>query len=190
MKKIALATLLALVAVTASAVEVGVEFQNQLGKNNGPKSDNYQLSVKQAVNDNFAVDVKTLTVVGKSDNAETGLSSSQLEAGVTGKYNAMGLATPYVRIGLGERYTTTTNYSYYSIEPGVNIPVASTGVTATVAWRYRAPFDQDANQWETRTWRAALGYNITKADNVYVGYDRMRGDTQAGLTRVGYAHSF
>jgi hypothetical protein len=90
---------------------------------------------------------------------------------------------------LGQRYTTVANYTYYSVEPGVTVPVASTGITATLGWRYRTPTDT-ANEWTTRTWRTSVGYDLTKSDNVYVGYDWMRGDVQANLARVGYIHKF
>jgi hypothetical protein len=188
MKKIALATLLALAAVTASAVEVGFEYQDQIGTHNGPKSDNYQLTVKEAINSNFAVDVKTFEAVARDNNSEQGVTSTQLETGVTAKYDIMGLS-PYTRLAVGNRSVTTQSYAYYSVEPGVSAPLGTTGLTASLGWRFRTPFS-NVDAFETRTWRTALGYSLTKKDNIYIGYDRMRGDTNAGLTRVGYTHSF
>jgi len=185
MRKYALAFVMALVAATASAVEVGVEYQDQDGKNGSPSSSNYQLGVKQQVSNFLALDVKTFQAVA---DTSTGVSSTQLEAGATGTYS-LPYVTPYTRVALGQRYTTTANYTYYSVEPGVIVPVASTGLTATLGYRFRSATDSQ-DEWTTRTWRSTLGYSLTKSDTVYVGYDRMRGDVQAGLTRVGYNHSF
>jgi len=185
MKKIALATLLALVAVTAGAVEIGAEYQNFEGKNGTASANNYQVFVKGNINNNFAVDAKATQDIAKTND---GIASSAMETGVTGKYN-LGYVTPYTRVSVGEWYKTTNNFTYYGVEPGVLVPIASTGVTASVGWRYRNSF-HDVNEFETRTWRAKLGYDLTTTDNIYVGYDRMRGDIQANVGLVGYSHSF
>jgi len=189
MKKIAIATLLALVAISASAVEVGVEYQDQDGKNGNSNINAYQLKVKQDINQNFAVDAKTIQNI-RDANASNGggVSSSQLEIGATGKYN-LGYVSPYVRAGLGQRFITTENYGYYSIEPGVTVPVSTTGLTVGLGWRFQAPFST-SEQFTTRTWRGTVGYDVTNSDNVYVGYDSERGDLQYNIVRVGYAHKF
>ena len=185
MKKIALATLLVIMAATAGAVEVGGEYQNFGGKNGTASANNYQVFVKENLNNNFTVDAKATQGIAKTND---GISNSSMETGLTGKYN-LGPVTPYTRIGLGEWYRTTGNFTYYSVEPGVVVPVSTTGLSASVGYRFRDGV-RDSNEFTTRTWRAKIGYDLTKTDKVYVGYDRMRGDVKANVSMVGYSHSF
>jgi hypothetical protein len=185
MKKIAIATMFALVAATASAVEIGAEYQNFEGKNGTGSSNNYQLSVKEQLNSNLGIDLKATDAISKTTS---GISNASYESGVTGKYN-LGFVTPYTRVSVGQWIKSTDNFTYYGVEPGVLVPIASTGLTASVGWRYRNSF-HDVNEFETRTWRAKISYAVTKTDNIYVGYDRMRGDIQANVGLVGYSHSF
>ena len=80
MKKIALATVLALAATLASAVEVRVEGQDADGKNGTAGSTNYELSVKQAITNNVAGDV----VATQYRTDGTKALANRFEAGVTG----------------------------------------------------------------------------------------------------------
>jgi hypothetical protein len=185
MKKIALATLLALVAVTASAVEVGAEYQNSAGKNGTASTNNYQLFVKGQLTEHFAIDLKDTQSVSKTTD---GVLYTGIESGITGKYS-LGYVSPYARVAIGEQYKTTTNFTYYSVEPGIYAPIASTGAWASVGYRFREGFNEN-NNFTTRTWRAKLGYNVTPRDNVYVGYDSMRGNYQSNIGMIGYGHSF
>lgn len=186
MKKIALATVLAMFAFAASAVEVRVEGQDQNGRNGAASSTNYELSVKEKINDTFAGDV--VATQYRTDN--THALANRLEAGVTGTVPVYGVVSGYTRVALGQKFTNGAgSFGYYSIEPGVTAPIGSTGVTASLGYRFRDAF-VDSNNDLTRTWRAKVGYDITKADNVYVGYDRQRGDTAANIAKVGYIHRF
>lgn len=185
MKKFALATLLALVAVTASAVEVRVEGADADGKNGSPNQNIYELSVKESINKNFAGDL----TVNQSRTEGTHALANRTEAGVTASTSYAG-STPYARVAIGQKFINNQNsFGYYSIEPGVSVPVATTGATVSLGYRFREAFN-DNNADTTRTWRAKLGYDINSTNNVYVGYDRERGDTQQNITKVGYIHAF
>ncbi len=183
MKKIALATVLALAASVAAAAEMGLEYKDYNGVNGDPNAQSYSLSVAGTVAPGVKLDAKFQNKQTDGTNA----LSTRLETGVTGSATISGPVSAYVRGAVGEKFTNTTNFSYYSIEPGVAVKQGPIGVS--LGWRYRDAFT-DANGDQTRTWRAKVGYDVTKVDNVYVGYDRQRGDTDYNAWRVGYVRSF
>jgi hypothetical protein len=185
MKKIALATVLALAATLASAVEVRLEGQDADGKNGTAGSTNYELSVKQAINNSFAGDITATQY--RTDN--TNALANRFEAGVTGTTALYGPVTGYTRVALGQKFVNNAgSFGYYSVEPGVAAGLGY-GVTASLGYRFRDAFSNTQDDL-TRTWRAKVGYDLTKNDNVYVGYDRQRGDSNQNITKVGYIHRF
>jgi hypothetical protein len=184
--------LLALVAILATgsvfAASGTIEYQNIDGKSNTPTDQNqYSLTVKESINKNFVGDLGISQTSNKTSGADT-LASTRTEAGVTGSTSVFGV-TPYVRTALGQKFTSATNFTYYSVEPGVAVPVGSTGVTAKVGYRFRNAIDT-ANNDTTRTWRAGLSYDLTAKDTIGVRYDKMRGDTNQNIVAVNYTRGF
>lgn len=183
MKKIALATTLVLAATLATAAEMGLEYKDFNGVNGGSDANAYTLSVAGNLTPGIKLD-------GKFQNKQTdgtNTLSTRLETGLTGSTTLFGPVTGYVRGAVGEKFTNSTDFSYYSIEPGLGIKQGPVG--ASLGWRYRDAFNE-ANGDQTRTWRAKLGYDLTKQDNVYVGYDSQRGDSEYNAWRVGYVRKF
>ena len=80
MKKFALATLLALAAFSASAVEVKLEAQNSVGQNGTADQRVYEFGLKEKINNNFAGDV----IVKNYRTDGTNALSTRYEAGLTG----------------------------------------------------------------------------------------------------------
>jgi hypothetical protein len=188
MKKIALATILAVSAFAVSAASVTAEYQNANGVDGNASQQGYNLTVRGNVMKGVSADAGIQTRVSDSTD---GISSTRLEAGLTGS-TSLAPSLPfgvYTRIATGQKFTTTTNYAYYSVEPGVSMPFGRSGLTARVGWRYRAAYDT-ANADETKTWRAGLSYAVTKQDTVGVRYDRMRGDTNQNVIAVNYTRGF
>ena len=183
MKKI-LAILALGLSSTAFAATVGLEYQNINGVQGSSDQKAYELNVKENFNKNFAGDVKFTNTVTDSTNA----LSTRLEAGVTAQ-NTYGAFTPYTRLGVGQKFSNTTNFTYYSVEPGVKAAVGNTGVTARVGYRFRNAFDTGNND-TTRTWRAGLDYAVTPKDTVGVGYDSVRGDSNQNVFKVNYSRGF
>ena len=183
MKKIALATVLAMAATLASAVEVRLEGQDANGKNGTAGQTVYEFGVKEAINKNLAGDIVVKNY--RTDNTNT--MSTRYEAGLTAS-NTYGAVTPFVRGAIGEKYVSgASGFGYYSVEPGIGVKQGS--VSASLGWRYQTAFSDSQND-QTRTWRAKLGFDITKNDTVYIGYDRQRGDSDQNITKVGYIHRF
>lgn len=185
MKKI-----LAILAIlTASSAFAGgsatIEYQNADGINGGADQNGYSATLRQDINKNFTGDLAFQT----RTNSSTGnLSTQRIEAGVTGKL-PLGTVTPTLRLATGEKFSSTYHYSYYVVEPGINAPFGTTGVTARLAWRYRTAYDT-ANADETRTWRYGLSYAINKEHTVGLRYDVQRGQPNQNVIAVNYTRNF
>ena len=180
MKKIL--AILALATGTAFAGQATLEYQNINGVDGAADQKAYSLTVKENINKNFAGDVQFTNTQTEGTNALT----TRLEAGLTAS-NTYGIVSPYVRVATGEKFSNTKQFSYYSIEPGIQMPVGP--FTAKVGYRFRDAYDS-ANNDTTRTARAGLSYPLTKNDTVGVRYDRVRGDTNTNVWNFNYTRGF
>jgi hypothetical protein len=182
MKKI-LAILALAVSGTAFAGSFTLESQNV---NNGSSADQqtHQLTVKHDFNNTFAGDV----VFGNTQTNNTNALTTRLETGLTATAPLFGSVKGYTRVGYGLKYSNTADFGYYSVEPGVTMPVGP--FTAKVGVRYRSAVDSSVNNDQTNTARASLAYAMTKNDSFAVGYDRVRGDSNQKIVKVSYTRGF
>ena len=183
--------LVALTALFASSVAFAgsatFEYQDIDGKKNTPQDQtNWSVTVKETLTKGLAGDVALSQTNNKVSGPDT-LASTRTEGGLTAS-TTLGALTPYVRGGLGYKYLGTTNFSYYSVEPGASVGLGG-GFTAKLGWRYREAFS-NANADTTRTVRAGVAYDLTKNDQIGVRYDRMRGDWNQNIVAVNYTRAF
>lgn len=141
----------------------------------------YALGIKKELGGRFAGDVAFIN----TQTEGTGVLTTRLEAGLTTS-GPMGL---YVRTAAGQKYSNTTDFAYYSIEPGVAVPVGY-GLTAKVGYRWRSAFDSSASGDQTHTARYSLAYALSKNDTVAVKYDRVNGDNNQKNVAVAYTRGF
>ena len=144
----------------------------------------YGLYVKENITKDLVGDVSFSNIVTNG----TGTLSTRLEGGLTGTTQQIGPVIGYVRAAVGQRYSNTTDFSYYSVEPGVLIPMGN--FTGKIGYRYRSAFDSTANGDQTNTWRAGVSYALTKQDTVGVRYDQVRGDSKQNVVAVNYTRGF
>jgi hypothetical protein len=182
MKKI-LAILAMATAGTAFAGSFTVEGQ-QIDSLTGANQKQYSLSVKENITKEIAGDVS----FSNTTTDGTGALTTRLEGGLTGTTQQVGPVIGYVRVAAGQRYSNTADFSYYSVEPGVMIPMGN--FTGKIGYRYRSAFDSTANGDQTNTWRAGLSYALTKKDAVGVRFDSVRGDSKQDVWVVNYTRSF
>jgi opacity protein-like surface antigen len=182
MKKI-LAILAMATAGTAFAGSFTVEGQ-QIDSLTGANQKQYSLSVKENITKEVTGDVSFSNTTTDGTSALT----TRLEGGLTGLTQQVGPIKGYVRVAAGQKFSNTTDFSYYSVEPGVLIPMGN--FTGRIGYRYRSAFDSTANNDQTNTWRAGLSYALTKQDTVGVRYDQMRGDTTQNTVAVNYTRGF
>ena len=187
MRKILIASVLALAAMSASAVELRLEAQDANGQNGTASQTVYELGVKQSINANFAGDLAVKQYRADTTNA----LANRVEAGLTGTMPLYSIINGYTRVAIGENYISgASGYSYYSVEPGVSAAIKyMPGTTVSLGYRYQDAFNSGHNDL-TRTVRAKVGYDITKNNNVYIGYDSQRGDADQNITKIGYIHRF
>lgn len=184
MKK-TIATLAFLAASSAFAGSATIEYQGADGVQGTANSNLYQISVSENINKNFAVGATLNTTESESTGATTG---SRAEVNLTGK-TTLGVTSPSLKVATGQRFTTTGNFAYYSIEPGISVPLVSK-LSGQLGWRYRNAYDASANADETRTWRAGLKYDLTKQDALGIRFDRVRGDSNQNVWAVNYTRNF
>ena len=182
MKKIFAILAMALSTAAFAGSSATVEFADYTDQSGGANSKLYSLAVKHDLNNTFAADVG----FGNQVTDGTGALSTRLEAGITGTTALFGSVKGYTRVGLGQKYTNTTDFTYYSVEPGVSMPVGP--FVAKVGVRYRSATKLDSDQ--THTARASLSYALNKNDSVAVGYDRIRGDSNNNVVKVSYTRNF
>jgi len=180
--------LLAIVAMAATGLAFAGDTMTLEGQrinnigNNGQQQ--YVVGVKKEINSNLAADVAFSNAQTENTNA----LSTRLEAGVTVTAPVYGIVNGYSRVALGQKYTNSTNFTYYSIEPGVAVPFGD--LTAKVGYRWRSADDAGTNNDQTHTMRYSLGYAVTKVDTVGVRYDRVKGDSDQKVWVVNYSRGF
>lgn len=189
MKKTILASLLALTATTALASSVTFEAQN-IDRRKGDENQTLtSITVAEKINDKLSGDVK---IEGLKDN-HTQVLNTRLEAGLTSNYALVNKINGFARVAVGESFIGTRQFGYYSVEPGVKVPLGIENFTSTVSWRYRSSFnDQELNSFTSRTWRAGIGYDLSKTNNVGLRYEYQSGAATQNYNALAltYTHGF
>lgn len=182
MKKL-FAILALAVTTTAFAGSFTVESQH-VNQVRAADQQTFGLSVRQELSKSFTGDL------GMSNTQTDGTNAlaTRLEAGLTYAQPILGSVNGYVRTALGQKYSNTADFTYYSVEPGITAPVGP--FTAKVGWRWRSAVDSDTRNDQTHTMRYTVSYPVTKLDTVSVRYDRVNGDNNQKIVVVGYTRSF
>lgn len=185
MKKfIAMAALLA--AGTAFAGGFGsVEYSSRDGVDSTADARATKVTMGTDINEMLKVDFSLRQKTDTSNN----LGDTRFEGGLTATQpvGTTGLSV-YGRGAVGEKFKTSTNYTYYSVEPGVKYAVTPS-LSVKAGWRYRAATDS-VNADTTRTWRVGAEYALSKNYFVGLGYDRVRGDSDYNATNVSVGFKF
>jgi len=178
MKKfIVLAALLA--TGTAFAGGFGsVEYSSRDGVNGNADARATKVTMGTDINSTFKADFS----LRQKTDTDNDLSDTRFEGGLTGSVPVVGSLTGYGRVAVGEKFKSSTNYSYYSVEPGVKYAVTPE-LSVKLGYRYRAATDS-ANADTTRAWRTGVEYAITKNYFVGLGYDQVRGDSEYNATNL------
>jgi hypothetical protein len=181
MKKI-FAILAVAIAGTAFAADSFTVEGQHINNAGAAAQQQYVLGVKKEFG-SFAGDLAFSNAQTEGTNA----LSTRLEAGAT----VNGPVGLYSRVAIGQKYSNTTDFSYYSIEPGVAVAVPGVaGLTAKVGYRWRSAFDSTQNNDQTHTARYSLAYALSKDDTVAVKYDRVNGDSNQKVIAVAYTRGF
>ena len=181
MKKLAIATL-ALASLSAMAADSFTVEGQHINNAGAAAQQQYVLGVKKEFS-GFAGDL----AVSNAQTEGTNALSTRLEAGAT----VAGPVGLYARAAVGQKYSNTTDFTYYSIEPGIAAAVPGlSGVTAKVGYRFRSAFDSTQNNDQTHTARYALSYALSKDDTITAKYDRVNGDNNQKVVGIAYTRGF
>ena len=178
MKKIF--AILALATGTAFAADSFTVEGQHINNNQAAAQQQYVLGVKKEFT-GFAGDVAFSNAQTEGTNA----LSTRLEAGAT----VAGPFGTYARAAVGQKYSNTTDFTYYSVEPGIAAPIGY-GLTAKVGYRFRSSFDPSQNNDQTHTMRYAVSYALNAKDSIAVKYDRVNGDNNQKIVAVAYTVGF
>ena len=185
MKKfIVMAAMLA--AGTAFAGGFGaVEYSSRDGVDGGTDARATKVTMGTDINQMLKADFSLRQKTDTSNN----LSDTRFEGGLTGTVpvGKTGLSV-YGRGAVGEKFKTATNYTYYSVEPGVKYAVTP-DLSVKAGYRYRAATDS-VNADTTRSYRLGAEYALTKNYFVGLGYDQVRGDSTYNATNLSVGFKF
>lgn len=180
-KLIAIGAMIAATSAMADSVTTEYQRVNVLGT--GADQSLFLLGYKHDFNTNLAGDISISNTITEGTNTV----GARFEAGVTPAYK-LGPVTAYTRVAVGEKTSSGAQFTYYSVEPGVTIPLTG-ALSAKVGYRWRSAVDT-ANGDQTHTQRVGLSYALSKVDTIGIRYDRMRGDFTQNSTAVNYTRSF
>jgi len=190
MKKLLVTAILGLASLTAIADEVTraggratVEYSNVDGVNGAKDGKGYLVNWNQNIIKNLDGGFQMTTAQTDGTNAV----STRVEGSLTPKYD-LGPFTAYMKGSIGVKLNTLGSNEYYSVEPGVVVPLGH-GFSTRVGYRYRAAFNSSIAD-TTETARVGVTYALTKKDAVTVRFDRMRGDTEQNSWNFAYTRGF
>ena len=171
------------VAVTATSAMAGgyasLEYSDESNRLTGAENINHGLVIGSKMG--------TVDYSIKMANSQTELGSGSitqaLELRARKSFGAL-----YFGGRVGERITSSTNFSYYAIDSGVKFPLFA-GLTGDVGARYRNAFES-GKLYETVRGHVAVGYALTKQDAVAVRWSRSSGDEEKDAVRLQYTRSF
>lgn len=185
MKKYLLGLAMALATSSAMADSVNLEygFEDYIDNTTGFYRNDTQAAKAGASFDIIEGMTFDVSLRGRFENGTSDISQ-RLETGVT--------ATPFkgyfVRVGLGQEFTETDNFTFYNVEPGFVHPITSK-LNGVIRYRYTNAFDTDIG-FETHTARGDLEYSLDENNVVAVGYDRVFNDLEANQFRINYSRRF
>ena len=186
MKKI-LTTLALAISSAAFAGSVSIEGA-KIDTVSGADQNNVNFTVSENISKSFAAHLNLSSTQTETSNSV----NTRLETGLTGTTALVGPINGYVKFAIGQKYSTsgTGNFTYYSVEPGVSVPLTDKW-TAKVGYRFRtAAFDALTNKDTTETARIGVAYSLTKVDSVGFRFDRITGDSTQDAYNVFYSRSF
>ena len=171
------------VAATATSAMAGgyasLEYSDESNRLTGAENINHGLVIGSKMG--------TVDYSIKMANSQTELGSGSitqaLELRAKKSFGAV-----YFGARVGERITSSTNFSYYALDSGVKFPLFA-GFTGDVGARYRNAFES-GKLYETVRGHVAVGYALTKQDSVAVRWSRSSGDEEKDAVRLQYTRSF
>jgi hypothetical protein len=196
MKKTLIATLIAGLAFSTVALaedaknfaHIQYTFRDTVSDNKAdPNRQGVNFTLGRKVLDNLTIDLGEQFRTERLNN-DAGVSTTRLETGATYTYGLVKGIELYTRGGLGYKVTSTDDYSYYSVEPGVKYTLTN-ALAVKAGYRFRDAFSDSYNE-KTNTVRVGAEYAIAKDQALTLGIDRSYGASDFVGYNAGYAIKF
>ena len=185
MKKIFAILALSITGTAFAGGGVGFEFERERG-NNSPNT--FENTVSVAPYYKFDNGVKAdIKFYGSREDGDKTIEN-KVEARVQKMWEVYPAVKLGARVSIGEKFTSTKDYSYYTFEPKASYGLTD-ALSLQASYRYRNAFDT-ANNYETRTTKLGFDYELTKKDEVGVRYLMKRGDSDTNGVELAYTRSF
>ena len=194
MKKLVLAVALTLTAVSAQAEDNFIHgqyaFRDTISGDQGQTNrQGINLIVGHKFDNNLQFDLGQQFRTEKlNEDNNGGSNTTRLEGGLTYSLPLDPYVTLYTRGAIGYKFKDTEDFSYYSVEPGVQFKVTQP-LSVKVGYRYRDSFSQSYFD-KTNTVRVGAQYDLSKTSFVTAGVDRSYGDSQFLGINLGYGIKF
>lgn len=177
-------SILILSLFVAGAVQAAtVTLERQASQNTQTNVDTsiYRFAVKNQINKDFSGDISS----SFSQNESTNALGQRLEFGLGFKL----FPVNYTRVAAGQKFSTSGNNPYYSVETGITTKVSNLSLKA--GFRFREAFDTTSWPSQTeRTWRVGASYPVLKDTSINLGYDRTFGDSESRAYILSVTRSF
>jgi opacity protein-like surface antigen len=192
MKKFLLAMVLSATTSVAFAADSFLHLQYGLrdtvaDQSSAPNRQGVNFTVGHKVLDNLTIDLSHQFRTEKL-NSDDGKNTTRFDLGATYTQALTENVAFYTRGALGYKLSTSSDYTYYSIEPGVKAKLTS-DLTVKVGYRFRDSFS-DAYDEKTNTVRLGAEYAVAKNQSVTLAIDRSYGASEFMGYTVGYAVKF
>ena len=196
MKKTLIATLIAGLSFgTVALAEDGKNFAHIQYTFRDTIADNKADTNRQGVNftigrkvlDNLTIDLGQQFRTERL-NGDAGVNTTRLESGATYSYNLLPAVSLYTRGGLGQKFTSNQDYTYYSIEPGIKYALTD-ALAVKAGYRFRDAFNDTYNE-KTNTVRFGAEYAVAKDQALTLGIDRSYGASDFIGYNAGYMFKF
>ena len=193
MKKLVLATMLASMFGIASAAGpyASITYDEKDKLNSAQVNYVYGLNVGQKLDNGVDVQLRM-----EDERVETGTAQKQEGLGqVKVSYDiATGtLVTPYVAAAVGHKNKATIDFNFWLAEVGAKVKLGDASLR--YGFRRRTAFDNNTtNAYDTNEQTVALGYNLTKNDNISIAYKQERNNdgvsSEYNTKGIYFTHSF
>ena len=153
----------------------------------------YGLNVGQKFANGVGVEVRM-----EDERVEPGSGATQKQESLAQAKVSYDIATgtaftPYVAAALGHKNKSTVDFNFWLAEAGVKATFGDFGARYGV--RRRTAFDNNTtNAYDTTEQTVALGYNLTKQDNISIAYKQERRNdsvsSEYNTSGIYYTRSF
>jgi hypothetical protein len=174
MKKfLVLAALLAAGVAQAEGVYSSLTFDQKEKQDSTQVNYVYGLNVGQKFSNGLTVEARM-----EDERVEPGSGATQKQESLAQAKLSYDIATgtaftPYVAAALGHKNKSTVDFNFWVAEAGVKAKMGDFGARYGV--RRRAAFDNNTtNAYDTTEQTVAVGYNLTKQDNISIAYKQER----------------